>query len=85
MMGQLIGPRVQLPVAQPFIFQSDGHCLGRPLDLGFKKLVRAKALIVFSAGVVPLDQQLAFFSLGQEWQLRNARRRIADDAFKQSL
>src|SRR5215204_4088671 len=85
MMGQLIGPRVQLPVAQPFIFQSDGHGLGRPLNLGFKKLVRAKALIVFSAGVVPLNQQLAFFSLDEEWQLRNARRRIADDAFKQSL
>ena len=65
MMGQLIRPRVQLPVAQPFIFQSDGHGLGRPFNLGFKKLVRAKALIVFSAGVVPLNQQLAFFSLGE--------------------
>src|SRR5262249_57873944 len=82
-MGQLIGPRVQLSVAQPLIFQSDSYGIRRPLNLGFKKLVRAKIPLVFSAGVIPLEQQFALFSLGQEWQLGNTRRWIDDDARKQ--
>ena len=84
MMGQLIR-RVFNSCSSAVHFPKRRPRPRASVNLGFKKLVRAKALIVFSAGVVPLNQQLAFFSLGEKWQLRNARRRIDDDAFKQSL
>src|ERR1043165_2427677 len=82
-MSELIGSRVQVPIAQTLAAQCDGHCIGRPFDLGFEKLMSATVVLVFSTRVVPLEQ-LASFGLGQEWQIGDARRWIDNDAFQQS-
>ena len=67
-MGQLVGARVQLSIAQPFIFQNDRHCIRRSLNLRFKKLVRAQVILVMSARVVQVEQQFASFGVSQERQ-----------------
>src|ERR1051325_4375306 len=82
-MSELIGPRVQVPIAQSLAVQSDGHCIRRSFNLGVKKLMCAKVVLVFSTRVVPFEQ-LASFGLGQEWQIGDARRWIDNDACQQS-
>jgi hypothetical protein len=62
--GQLIGPPVQLLVGQLLVLKN--HCNGiwRLFYLSFKEYVNALSPRMLNLGVIPFDEQLVLFGFG---------------------
>ena len=66
MVGQLIGPGIQGPVAQPLLFIPHRHRLGASLGLCLKELVDTPPLGILNLGGIPFHQHLLPLRLAQE-------------------
>ncbi len=85
MMGQLVGPRVQLAVGHAPVAVEQGDGFRRARRLCFKKLVDALIVWIDSGGIVPLHQELMALGHAHKGQGGQALPGISNDAFEQRL
>ena len=83
--GQLVGPAVELTVAELGLAEADGAGLGMLGCLGFDEVVDALVVGVGDGCLVPFDQQLLLFSGGEYWQLADGLLGLGHDAGQQAL
>ncbi len=84
-MGKAVGPLIQFAIGQLLVFDSHGNGIRCAPGLRFKQMVDTEAGREVGAGVVPLDQQLTAFGVGQNGESRNWLVGVGDGAFQQSL
>ena len=72
MVRQLVGARVELAIGQLLVLEHHRHGIGGARGLLFEQLVDAAILRVVGRRVVPFDQQLLAFRLGEQRQLADA-------------
>ena len=73
---QFVGALIEFAIGQPPPSNSTAIGIGRAPDLLFKELVHATISGIIDRRLVPLDQQLLTFGLGQQRQIADASVRI---------
>ena len=81
--GDAVGARVELAVAELLALEDDGDRVGRPRRLVGDQLVDRPILRVGEPGVVPADQVLLALGGAEQWQSAEPRARHRDEPFEQ--
>ena len=84
-MGQPVGPLVEFLVGPLPRAVDQGQRVGRLLRLALEALMHAQVGRIVPRRVVPLDEQLTAFGLGQQRELRDRQVRLRDDSFQKDL
>ena len=82
MMGELVRALIELAIRQLRLTEDHGDGVGRPLSLFLEQLRNGPVPWIAGLRIVPFNQQVMAFSLGQQRQCADSLRRIGDDSFQ---
>src|SRR5262245_45273294 len=82
-MRHLIGATVKLAVSQLPVLKDNRKGIGISLYLYLKQFMNTFVVRVSFLRIVPLQQELLLFNLGQHCQLGNALFGVCDNAFQE--